>query len=319
MTSDVSTVSDLVVRPMREEDVDAADRIVRLAFGTFLGLPDPTAFMGDADFAHTRWKADPTAAFVAELGGEVVGSNFATCWGSVAFFGPLTVRPDLWDRGVAQRLLEPTIDRFKQWGVTHSGLFTFPHSPKHIHLYQKFDFWPRFLTPLMGTPVTAPASGPHWSRYSDELKGGRSDLLDVCRALTGSVYPGLDLEREINAIESQRLGDTVLLWDGPILAGLAVCHYGAGTEAGSGTCYVKFATVRPGAADDFERLLDACQALAAAEGLERLTAGVNMSHHDAYRRLMARGFRTQMEGIAMQRGNEPGYHRPDVYLLDDWR
>jgi len=319
MRGATTSSSQLIIRSMRQGDLGAVDRIIRLAFGTFLGLPDPMTFMGDADFAHTRWKADPTAAFAAELDGELVGSNFATCWGSVAFFGPLTVRPDLWDRGVAQWLLEATMNRFGEWGVSHSGLFTFPHSPKHIHLYQKFDFWPRFLTPLMAKSVAAPASEPHWTRYSKEHRGGRQDLLQVCRALTSSVYAGLDLEREIRAADNQKLGETVLLWDGPTLAGLAVCHCGPGTEAGSGACYVKFGTVRPGAGEDFERLLDACESLADAEGMGRLVAGVNMSHHDAYRRLMARGFRTEMEGIAMQSGNEAGYHRPDVYLLDDWR
>jgi predicted N-acetyltransferase YhbS len=319
MTNTGSGLSGLLIRPMREGDVDAADRIVRLAFGTFLGMPDPSAFMGDADFAHTRFKADPTAVFVAELDGEVAGSNFATGWGSVAFFGPLTVRPDLWDKGVAQRLLEPTMERFAAWGATNSGLFTFPQSTKHIHLYQKFDFWPRFLTPLMGKDVAAPASQPHWSRYSEERDGGRAGLLDTCRGLTAGLYRGLDLEREIRAAYDQKLGETVLLWDGETLAGLAVCHCGSGTEAGSGVCYIKFGAVRPGAADDFERLLDACEALAAAEGTASLEAGVNMSHYDAYRRMLARGFRTQMQGVILQRGNEPGYHRPDTYVLDDWR
>lgn len=91
MTSATTSSSQLIIRSMRQGDLDAADRIVRLAFGTFLGLPDPMTFMGDADFTRTRWLADPTAAFAAELDGELVGSNFATCWGSVAFFGPLTV------------------------------------------------------------------------------------------------------------------------------------------------------------------------------------------------------------------------------------
>ena len=48
-----------------------ADRIMRLAFGTFLGIPDPIQFMGDADFARTRWKADPSSVFCAELGGKL--------------------------------------------------------------------------------------------------------------------------------------------------------------------------------------------------------------------------------------------------------
>src|SRR5216684_5405644 len=115
------------IRLLREEDLPAADRIVRLAFGTFLGLPDPLNFMGDAEYVRTRWVADPSAVFGAELGGELVGTNFATRWGSVGFFGPLTIRPDLWDRGIASKLLEPTLDLFAKLDVRHAGLFTFPH------------------------------------------------------------------------------------------------------------------------------------------------------------------------------------------------
>ena len=35
---------------MRQDDVAAADRVFRLAFGTYLGLPDPMQFAGDADW-----------------------------------------------------------------------------------------------------------------------------------------------------------------------------------------------------------------------------------------------------------------------------
>ncbi len=87
--------SGVTIRPLREQDLPAADHIMRLAFGTFLGLPDPSKFMGDADYARTRWLADPSAVFAAELAGELVGTNFATRWGSVGFFWPLTIHPDL--------------------------------------------------------------------------------------------------------------------------------------------------------------------------------------------------------------------------------
>ena len=42
----------------------------------------------------------------------------------------------------------------------------------------------------------------------------------------------------------ERLGDTVLIDDGAGLHGVAICHAGAGTEAGAGACYVKFDAVR---------------------------------------------------------------------------
>jgi hypothetical protein len=55
------------------------------AFGTFLGVPDPSQFMGDAGFLKTRFKADPSAGFHAENTGDVVGSNVVTNWGRVGF------------------------------------------------------------------------------------------------------------------------------------------------------------------------------------------------------------------------------------------
>src|SRR5262245_58527894 len=101
---------EIVVRPLLQDDLAEADRIVRLAFGTFVGLPDPMAFMGDAAYVRPRWIADPAAAFAAEIGDELVGSSFATNWGSFGYFGPLTVRPDLWDRGIAKRLMEAMME-----------------------------------------------------------------------------------------------------------------------------------------------------------------------------------------------------------------
>jgi hypothetical protein len=89
----------VLVNPLPKTDLAEADRIFRIAFGTFLGLPNPTEFFGDADYVRTRWVADPSAAFGAYIADELVGSNFAARWGSVAFFGPLTVRPDHWDKG----------------------------------------------------------------------------------------------------------------------------------------------------------------------------------------------------------------------------
>jgi hypothetical protein len=73
------------IRPLSEDDLDEADRIMRTAFGTFLGLADPMSFMGDADYVRTRWAAEPASALAAEVDGRLVGSNFVTRWGSWDF------------------------------------------------------------------------------------------------------------------------------------------------------------------------------------------------------------------------------------------
>ena len=69
----------------------------------------------------------------------------------------------------------------------------------------------------------------------------------------------------------------------------------------------------------FDTLLDACEALAAAKGLSRLIAGANAGREKAYQQMIARGFRTEFQGVVMQRRNETGYNRSDTYIVDDWR
>ncbi len=311
---------ELVVRTLREDDLEVADHVMRMAFGTYLKAPDPLQVFGDADYVRTRFAAAPGCAFAAELDGEVVGSNFATRWGSFAFFGPLTVRVDLWGRGIASRLMEPVLKLFEEWQVRQAALFTWPESPAHVHLYQKFGFWPQQLTPLLSKPVASPEA-VEYTTYGDTPKEEQGAIVEAARRLTAEIFEGLDVEREIVAVERLGLGETVLVHEASELSAFAVCHCGGGTEAGSGTCFVKFGAARlgPSAPEHFERLLDACEALAVSRGLERLLVGMNTARHDAYRRLLARGFRADLHGLTMLRPNEPGYNHPDRYVIDDLR
>jgi GNAT superfamily N-acetyltransferase len=309
------------IRPLREADLDEADRIMRVAFGTFIGAPDPARFMGDAAYVRTRWRASPGSAFAAEVEGELAGSNFAARWGSFAFFGPLSLHPKHWDRGLASRLVEPVVELFDAWGVEHAGLFTFPHSAKHIGLYQKFGFRPRALTLVLGKPVRREPR-PHAGRaFSDLDPGGRDEALAGCRGVTDAIFPGLDATPEIESVAAQSLGETVLVRDGARVRGFAVCHTGPGSEAGSDTCYVKFAATVPGADAEkgFVELLEACEDFAASAGAGRIVAGVNAARREAYEGLLSLGYRVALTGIAMHRPNEAGFSRPGVFVVDDWR
>jgi GNAT superfamily N-acetyltransferase len=311
----------ILVRKLRETDLPVADRIFRLAFGTFNGLPDPLQHGGDSDKIRTRWLADPGAAFGVEVNGELVGSNFVTHWGSVGFFGPLTVHPDFWDRGVAQKLLEPTLALFETWGCRHTGLYTYSGSPKHLALYQKFGFWPRFLTAILVKAVRPVERVGEVSFYSQAPERERPGLLAAAAGLTGAIYAGLDVGREIRAVADQQLGDTVLVWDEPGLVGFAAVHGGPGSEAGSGAGFIKFGAARPGpkAGQYFDRLLTACESYAGAQGAQRLMAGVSLARRSAYEQMRARGFKPEIVGVCMHKPNEPGYHRPDAWVIDDWR
>ncbi len=311
-------MSDTVtVRPLREADLAAADRVFRRAFGTFLRLPDPMTFAGKADPLRSRWREHPEAGFVAEEDGRLVGSNLAVRWGSVGFFGPLSVDPDLWNRKLGQRLMAPIMDTFAAWDLRLSGLFTFPDSTKHVGLYQRFGFLPKCLTIVLSRPPAPTVDGPL------ETLGATPSEADLaaCRDVAESIYRGLDLTTAIRHLATHGLGDTVVVRDGAAISGFAVCHCGPGADADTGECFVKFAAVRPGADAParLTRLLDAVDRLAVARGLRVVLAGMNTARIEAYRLLLARGFRGVFHGVTMARDGDPGYDVPNAFVIDDWR
>ena len=61
------------------------------------------------------------------------------------------------------------------------------------------------------------------------------------------------------------------------------------------------------------------EGLARRRHLPKLVAGVNLGRHRAYRKMLAAGFRTELQGVTMHRPNELGYDRSTTYLIDDWR
>jgi hypothetical protein len=54
------------IRPLAERDLSEAQRIVRRAFGTFMGVPDLDNFWTDFDYVYGRFGAEHTASFAAD-------------------------------------------------------------------------------------------------------------------------------------------------------------------------------------------------------------------------------------------------------------
>jgi GNAT superfamily N-acetyltransferase len=310
-----------ILRPMREDDLPEADWIFRRAFGTHFRLADPMTAFGDADYVYSRWRASAENTVAAELDGRLIGSNFVARWGSVAFFGPLTVDPTAWDKGVGKQLVAAAVERFDDWNVAHRGLFTFPESPKHISLYRGFGFWPRFLTGLMSRAIDAALAGSVYRRWSKITADNRENTRLQCWSITNAIYVGLNVSSEIEAVSRFSLGDTILVGPSDRIEAFAVCHCGPRTEAGSGVCYVKFAAVRPGpvAPDTFRSLLTACEHFAMATGCQRVVCGMNYGRHEAMNILVGMGYRTDALGVTMHGNSAEGYSQPGRFVVDDWR
>ncbi len=310
-------MSEPVIRPMRESDLDAADRVHRIAFGTRFGLPDPSKFRGDAQIVRARWATEPEATLVAEIDGTIVGGACAMGWGSVFILGPVFVDPQQARRGLARLLVREMLVRADQSGSTLAGLFTFPESATHLRLYEGFGFVPQALTPIL-SKAPEPRTPRAHLLFSQLAPAEQEDALHGLRQLTGSIFPGLDLTREVRAVARLGLGETILLGAPNDVRGFAICHFGPSGEGGD-TFFIKFAAVRPDAASDFGDLLDSCEGLAVRIGAQRIAAGTNTARTGAYRILRERGFRAGLVGVAMHRPDGPGYNRPDVFAIDDWR
>ena len=310
----------LRIRTLEASDLEEANQILRLAFGTYLNVAHPESMFPGRDLIGTRWRANSSSGLGAEHAGKLIATSFAANWGAFGFFGPITVLPEYWDRQVGQALLGPMMELFEAWGIQHRGLFTFPQSPKHIHLYEKYGFRAGHLTPIMKKTLSGrPAA--NFERLSALPDFEQASRIDACRSLTGELLEGLDLTRELRAVVSHHLGDVCLIYGDRDLLGFAVCHCGADTEAGDGVCYVKFGAVRTTdrSRSDFSRLLTACEAVAHDAGLGQLTLGMNMGRRRAYEHLRESGFQTEFIGVAMETHPERSYNRPDTYIVDDWR
>lgn len=306
---------------LSKADLSQASELIRLAFATYIGVPEPGEFWNDRDYVHNRWNAPHSRWFKAVIDERMVGVLCVSRWGSSAIVGPVAVHPDCWDRGIARQLMTTAVQQLDEWAVTHAGLMTFPDSPKHIGLYQRFGFWPEALIAILQRPVQIPSHQTQTVvRYGDSVADAPG-LKAACTSITHHIATGLDLSGEMDAVLQQNLGTTLILLDqtGQPQA-FAICHFGPHSEAGVGVFYVKFAAVAPGpqASVLFERLIAACDAAAAQAGQTTLTVGVNTARKGAYQWLVSEGFRTDILGISMHRGGA-GYDRDDAWVLDDWR
>jgi len=311
----------LDIRPLRKDEVEEAEKLVRLAFGTFFNVPDPTANPLERRMIAHRFKQNPRKVIAAAYNQELVGTNVLTEWGSYGFFGPLTVRPDLWNSGIGGRLVAEAVDQFTQDGKSAQGLFTFADSPKHLGLYHKFGYCSQFLTTILEKKIET-SSSQNYEKFSDLGKGEKIGVMGKIRDLTDQLYSGLDLSQEIQLVDDNKMGDTLFVFDeSKNLAAFAICQSGAGTEAGAGRCYVKFGASRVGseASKIFERLLAASESFAFEKNAQVLEAGMNLSHDRAFDVMLASNFRISFIGVLMQKPNEPLYSRKDTFVIDDLR
>ena len=145
------------IRRVRKGDLAKVRDVIEQAFGDFFERQmgtRPRQVFGGAQYVHHRWLMEPWGCFVAEEGdGKIVGAALAVIWGTIGLVGPLAVLTNYQNQDIGQQLLTACQGFFSENKATLEGVSTYPYSPKHITLYQKFGYKPKGLVVIAAKPM----------------------------------------------------------------------------------------------------------------------------------------------------------------------
>jgi ribosomal protein S18 acetylase RimI-like enzyme len=274
---------------------------------------------------------EPWGCFVAEEGdGKIVGAAVAVMWGTLGLVGPIAVLTHYQNQDIGQQLLAACQEFFDENKATLQGVATYPYSPKHLVLYQKFGYRPKGLVVVASkhldrrdlihaTKPTRP--GLATRRYSALEEVKKKPAMLKFRRITNGIWRGMDVGKEVEIVDGLALGDTLLLEKGRELIGFAVVHMPPNSEAPHGAAYIKFLAIdsRHRRPEHLHLLLAAAEDMAAAAQLTQVVAPVYTYYWSAYQVLLERGYHADFTMVRMKRGKPDDYEDSADLVLDDWR
>ena len=148
---------DIVCRPARPGDLDAAAGIVQRAYNDLRarhGLA-PTVPLRPPLFQRFCLAEDPEGLWVAEAGGAVVGFGCAWVRQRFWFLAQLFTEPGAQAKGVGQALLSKTLQHAERNGAENRALITMAYNTASTGLYVRNGLYPR--EPLYRVVAPAPA------------------------------------------------------------------------------------------------------------------------------------------------------------------
>lgn len=286
---------------MDDDDLDAALDVTNQAFAGLVEKMSgrrPTGPLFSPLMARYRLALDPQGCHVAIAGGEVAGVNFSVLRGTLGWFGPLAVRPELQGVGIAQALVSECIRSAQGRGMRLMGLETLANSPQHIHLYQKLGF----RSSWTGVNYHGEARE---SRLPAAIETeGKAPKLD-------HLYSGFDATPDV--VTTRSTGAGVALTCGE---GIAICHTENTLWVDPSMAYVPL-IVAPDRAT-FDILIRGAEAVARQRGMTGVSTHVPGSSWATQEALLERGYRPGGATLRMKSGENLDYDSGPTYYCDDW-
>jgi GNAT superfamily N-acetyltransferase len=247
---------------------------------------------------------------------EIAAFNVAHRSGTEGWMGPLAVRPDRQGTGVGKTLVRTAADWLIDRGVATLGLETMPRTPENIGFYARLGFIPGHLTVTLTNEITT-RGHPAPTLLSQRAAGDKETALAAGRRLGDALVPGCDFSREALLTAELGLGDTSLVEGNDGLDAMVLWHSAplADTRARDELRVLKLA-----ARDDraFEAAVAAVEAAAAKAGIRRVALRCQTRFADAFRRLVARGYRVRWTDLRMSYAGYPERHPASGVLFSNW-
>jgi len=310
---------------------DKVHSMINVAFGKFLkgfGIPvDENEPWPGVTYIEKSSIDQSMTLGVKDDSGEIIGVALASVWGDIAVFGPLAVHPDHQRKGIARQLMDSTLKDLKAEGIKKVGLFTFPGSEAHEDLYIKtFGFDKKNLNPVRGKTAEKKELPSENSvvLYSQLGTEERDEILQKAKTLTAKLDSNLSLSNEIKSTTGKWSETLFVLNEEKSICGLAICHYGEGSEAGDKTLLIKFGMGDPDMPGTDNLLLTACENLTVEKGMTTINAGIDASIEDERKILEENGFDIEcLAGVMMIKdltGNGDTSFNSDRHpAFYDWR
>ncbi|HZH80407.1 MAG TPA: GNAT family N-acetyltransferase [Gemmatimonadales bacterium] len=248
--------------------------------------------------------------------GQVVAFNIAHRSGAEGWMGPLAVRPDRQGAGVGKAVVQTAVDWLLAQGVTTLGLETMPRTVENIGFYARLGFSPGHLTVTLTNDI--PTRGHQPPALLSQRKGSAGgEALEAGRRLVGSLAPGYDFTREILLTTELGLGDTSLVDGDDGLAALVLWHSAPLAE---GRPRDEVRVLKLAARDEraFDAAIAATEAAAARAGIRRVAVRCQTRFADAFRHLVARGYRVRWTDLRMTYEGYAEPHPPRGVLFSNW-
>ncbi len=191
--------SPVVVRKAQAEDAAVCGRICYAAFtkiSTAHAFPPDFPSVEVATRVLSMMFAHPGFyCVVAESSGQILGSNCLDERSAIAGVGPITIDPEVQNRGVGRALMEAVLARSAERGCQGTRLLQAAFHNRSLSLYTKLGFDTREpISAMQGPPIKAAPPG-----YS--VRPARLSDLEECNRLCRFVH-GHDRSGEVrDAIE----------------------------------------------------------------------------------------------------------------------